>query len=83
MMSFLLHTRVSRVAGYDAEGRGLPLAEQSARRYWRGVEGGTVLSHHSSSLKEKIGDHIAKEKLIIFVTGSKNNNRLRASRESV
>src|SRR5262252_7431470 len=23
----------------------LPLAEQSARRYWRSVEGGTVLSH--------------------------------------
>jgi hypothetical protein len=24
----------------------LPLAEQSARRYWRSVEGGTVLSHN-------------------------------------
>jgi hypothetical protein len=32
------------VVGHDTQGRGLPLAEQSARWYWRGVEGGTVLS---------------------------------------
>jgi hypothetical protein len=31
---------------------GLSLAEQSARRYWRGVEGGTVLSHNSISLQK-------------------------------
>src|SRR5262252_11036559 len=30
----------------------LPLAEQSARRYWRSVEGGTVLSHNLLSLQK-------------------------------
>src|SRR5215510_1100070 len=30
----------------------LPLAEQSARRYWRSVEGGTVLSYNSLSLQK-------------------------------
>jgi hypothetical protein len=60
------------VVGCYPQGRGLPLAEQSAHR--RGVEGGTVLSDSSSSLEEKIGDHIEKEKLIIFISESKKNN---------
>ena len=30
----------------------LPLAEQSARKYWRSVEGGTVLSHNLLSLQK-------------------------------
>jgi hypothetical protein len=53
---------------------GLPLAEQSAHRYWRGVEGGTVLSHNSFSLKENIRHGSAKAKLIVFIDDSKNNN---------
>jgi len=62
------------VARDDISGRGLPLAEQSARRYWRGVEGGTVLNHNSSYLQENIGHHSTKEKLIVFINGSKNGN---------
>src|SRR5262250_1599475 len=34
------------------ESGALPLAEQSACRYWRSVEGGTVLSHNSLSLQK-------------------------------
>ena len=52
----------------------LSLAEQSARRYWRGVEGGTVLSHNSLSLPENISHYFAKAKLIVFINGSKNGN---------
>ena len=52
----------------------LPLAEQSARRYWRGVEGGTVLSHNSLSLPENISHYFAKAKLIVFIDDSKNGN---------
>jgi len=63
------------VACYDVERRGLPLAEQSARRYWRGVEGGTVLSHNSSCLEENIRHGSAKAKLIVLINNSKNDNR--------
>jgi len=35
--------RATPCRGCDCSSRGLPLAEQSARRYWRSVEGGTVL----------------------------------------
>jgi len=62
------------VAQDDISGRGLPLAKQSARRDWRGVEGGTVLNHNSSYLQENIGHYSSKEKLIIFINGSKNGN---------
>jgi hypothetical protein len=62
------------VAGYDGKGRGLPLAEQPGYRPWCGVEGGTVLSHNSSSLEENIRHGYAKAKLIVFINDSKNGN---------
>src|SRR2546422_9445311 len=40
------------LAGYEGERRGLSLAEPSVSRYWRGVEGGTVLNHNSLSLQK-------------------------------
>ena len=62
------------VACDDVERRGLPLAEQSARRYWRGVEGGTVLRNNLSCLTENIRHGSAKAKLIVFIVDSKNGN---------
>jgi hypothetical protein len=53
---------------------GLPLAEQSAYKYWRSVEGGTVLSHNSLSLGENIRHDSAKAKLIAFMGCSKKGN---------
>jgi len=41
--------------------------------YWRGVEGGTVLSHHCLSLPN-IHEGPAQAKLIILICGSKNTN---------
>jgi hypothetical protein len=52
----------------------LPLAEQSARRYWRGVEGGTVLNLSLTVSQENIGHYLAKAKLIVFIDDSKNSN---------
>ena len=62
------------VACDDAARRGLPLAEQSARRYWRGVEGGSVLRNNLSCLTENIRHGSAKAKLIVFIVDSKIGN---------
>ena len=52
---------------------GLPLAEPSAHRYWRGVKGGSVLSCHGISL-QNIREGAAQAKLIVLIGISRNDN---------
>ena len=54
------------VVCYDTKGRGLPLAEQSARRYWRGVEGGTVLNVVFTISTGKYTSSVCKRKTNCF-----------------